>query len=133
LLLFTAFLPALTIMILLNNVAMTILESGEDEPECPPRRPPSQMKARGAAIEPGPIPLMGGEPADRMHRRKAVTFRLVAREGDPHRVLRRGPCDDSPSQQLGIAERISNPVRGQRVLPPPGIPDQRPARCMRPQ
>jgi len=77
---------------------------------------------------------MGGEPVDdRMHRqRQAVTFSLVAAEDDPHRVVRRGTCDDRPGQQLGVAERVGDSVGGQRILPPPGIPDQRPARSMRP-
>jgi hypothetical protein len=68
---------------------------------------------------------MGGEPVDdRVHRQRlAVTFGLVAAQGHPHRVLRRGTSDDGTGQQLGIAKRVGDPVRGQRVLPPAGIPD----------
>ena len=78
----------------------------------------------------GQVPLMGGEPVDdRMHwQRPAVPFGLVAAEGDPHRVVRRGTCDDGPGQQLGVAECVGDSVGGQRILPRPGVPDQCPAR-----
>ena len=60
---------------------------------------------------------------------EVVPLRLVAGEGGGGRGG--GSLDDRGGEHLGVPQGIGDAVGGQRVLPPPGVPDQCPAGAVR--
>ena len=78
----------------------------------------------------GVVPLLAGDAVDDVEQRDAepVARRLVVLERvvERRRVVAE-PVDDGAGEQLGVAERVGEPVRADRVLEVAGVADERPA------